>query len=47
MLTELDEEINTLEDLEVFILTCENIILLAHRHFMQADNKRTLEKCKQ
>lgn len=27
MLTELDEEINTLEDIEVFILTCENIML--------------------
>lgn len=27
MLTELDEEINTLEDMEVFILTCENIML--------------------
>jgi hypothetical protein len=27
MLTELDEEINTLDDMEVFILTCENIML--------------------
>jgi len=27
MLSELDEEINTLEDMEVFILTCENIML--------------------
>ncbi len=27
MLTELDEEINTLDDIEVFILTCENIML--------------------
>lgn len=27
MLAELDEEINTLEDMEVFILTCENIML--------------------
>lgn len=27
MLSELDEEINTLDDMEVFILTCENIML--------------------
>lgn len=27
MLTELDEEINTLDDMDVFILTCENIML--------------------
>jgi len=27
MLAELDEEINTLDDMEVFILTCENIML--------------------
>lgn len=27
MLSDLDEEINTLEDMEVFILTCENIML--------------------
>jgi len=27
MLSELDEEIKTLEDMEVFILTCENIML--------------------
>ncbi len=31
MLDELDEEINTLEDMEVFIMTCENIMLPLHQ----------------
>lgn len=31
MLNELDEEIRTLEDMEVFILTCENIMLPLHQ----------------
>lgn len=31
MLSELDEEINTLDDMEVFILTCENIMLPLHQ----------------
>lgn len=31
MLTDLDEEINTLDDMEVFILTCENIMLPLHQ----------------
>lgn len=31
MLSELDEEIKTLEDMEVFILTCENIMLPLHQ----------------
>jgi len=31
MLSELDEEINTFEDMEVFILTCENIMLPLHQ----------------
>ena len=32
MLTELDGEINTLNDMEVFILTCENIMLPLHQY---------------
>ena len=38
MLIELDEEINTLEDMEVFILTCENIMLPLHHAISNIPN---------
>lgn len=38
MLSELDEEINTLEDMEVFILTCENIMIPLHQAIANIPN---------
>ena len=38
MLNELDKEINTLEDMEVFILTCENIMLPLHQAITNIPN---------
>lgn len=49
MLSELDEEINTLDDMEVFILTCENIMLplqLAISNIPSDDKEFTLNIAK-